>query len=126
MKKGKLIVIDGTDGSGKATQTALLVGNLKKAGYRVVVENFPQYGKKSAGAVEDYLYGLYGTAKELGAYIPSIFYAVDRFAAAERTYIEISKKFHYPLIECYHDGKILTREEIANKIWQIMKLRLKV
>lgn len=82
--KGKLVVIDGTDGSGKATQTELLVKNLKKAGYKVKIEDFPQYGQKSAGLVEEYLNGIYGTAKELGPYIPSIFYAVDRFAAKKR------------------------------------------
>jgi dTMP kinase len=84
MPKGKLIVIDGTDGSGKATQTKLLMNRLESAGYKVRVEDFPQYGKKSAGPVEDYLIGLYGKADELGAYVPSVFYAVDRFAASER------------------------------------------
>jgi dTMP kinase len=84
MKKGKFIVIDGADGSGKATQTALLVKNLRKAGYEVRVEDFPQYGKKSAALVEEYLNGVYGSAQELGPYIPSIFYAVDRFAASQR------------------------------------------
>ncbi|KKU51720.1 MAG: Thymidylate kinase [Candidatus Moranbacteria bacterium GW2011_GWE2_47_10] len=46
MKKGKFIVIDGTDGSGKATQTELLVKRLKKAGHKVKVFDFPQYGLK--------------------------------------------------------------------------------
>ena len=82
--KGKLIVLEGTDGSGKATQTRFLVENLKKSGYQVEVEDFPQYGQKSAGPVEDYLNGKYGTAEELGPYVPSIFYAVDRFAAKAR------------------------------------------
>ena len=84
MPKGKFIVIDGTDGSGKATQTKLLIKRLQKAGHKVKIEDFPQYGKKSAGPVEEYLSGAYGTANELGAYIPSMFYAVDRFAAAKR------------------------------------------
>src|SRR3989344_4026891 len=84
MPKGKFIVIDGTDGSGKATQTKLLIKRLQKAGFKVRVEDFPQYGNKSAGPVEEYLTGVYGTADELGAYIPSMFYAVDRFAASKR------------------------------------------
>lgn len=84
MPKGKFIVLDGTDGSGKATQTKLLIKRLQKEGYKVTVEDFPQYGKKSAGPAEDYLAGLYGTSEELGAYIPSMFYAIDRFAAAKR------------------------------------------
>ena len=215
--KGKLIVIDGTDGSGKATQTALLIKNLKKAGYKVKVEDFTQYGSFSAKAVEDYLNGLYGTAAELGPYIPSTFYAIDRFAAskrirdnlrkgyivvsnryvtasmghqggkikdkkardkyfkwlfnleytfygipkphlniilhmpaqiaqklvdqkaqrsytkkkrdlheadlphlkaAEKTYMEISKKFGYALIECYQQKRVLTPEEVSSKVWK--------
>ena len=84
MIKGKFIVIDGTDGSGKATQTKLLIKRLQKTGHKVMYEDFPQYGKKSAGPVEDYINGVYGTADGLGAYIPSVFYAVDRFAASAR------------------------------------------
>ena len=93
MSKGKLIVIDGVDGSGKATQTKLLIKRLQKAGHKVRTEDFPQYGKKSAGAVEDYLNGVYGTAEELGAYIPSVFYAVDRFAASKRIRKHLSEGF---------------------------------
>jgi dTMP kinase len=84
MSKGRLIVIDGTDGSGKATQTKLLIKRLQKEGYKVRTEDFPQYSKKSAGPVEEYLNGIYGTSDELGAYIPSVFFAVDRYAASKR------------------------------------------
>jgi dTMP kinase len=81
-RQGKLIVIDGTDGSGKATQTKMLVKRLKKAGYPVKVADFPQYGKKSAGLVEEYLNGKYGNAKEVGPHRASIFYACDRYDAS--------------------------------------------
>jgi len=80
--KGKLLVIDGTDGSGKGTQTKLLVERLKSEGYPVETISFPQYGQKSAGLVENYLNGLYGTAEEVGPYRGSIFYACDRYDAA--------------------------------------------
>lgn len=79
---GIFIVIDGTDGSGKATQTKLLVKHLKKFGWRVSVADFPQYRAKSAGPVEEYLNGKYGTAKEVGPYRASMFFAVDRYAAS--------------------------------------------
>lgn len=79
---GKLIVIDGTDGSGKATQTKLLADRLKLAGFNVETADFPQYGKKSAGLVEEYLNGKYGTAEEVGPYLASTFYAVDRYDAS--------------------------------------------
>lgn len=80
--KGKLIVIDGTDGSGKATQTNLLVEKLRNQGHKVELVDFPRYGQKSAALVEDYLNGKFGTAEEVGPYRASIFYAVDRYAAS--------------------------------------------
>lgn len=76
---GRFIVIDGTDGSGKATQTDLLVKELKMNGFDVEVTDFPQYGTKSAGLIEEYLNGKYGQVSPQAA---SIFYAVDRFDAS--------------------------------------------
>ncbi|MFH1711934.1 MAG: thymidylate kinase [Patescibacteria group bacterium] len=84
MQKGVFIVIDGTDGSGKATQTKLLVEKMKQEGLRVETISFPQYGKKSAGCVEEYLAGTYGSAQEVGPYRTSVFYAVDRFDASKK------------------------------------------
>ena len=78
-QKGRFIVIDGTDGSGKATQTQLLIEELKLGGHKVEMADFPQYGQKSAGLVEDYLNGKYGQVSPQAA---SIFYAVDRFDAS--------------------------------------------
>lgn len=80
--KGKLIVIDGTDGSGKATQTQLLVQKLQAEGYDVALADFPRYGERSATLVEDYLNGQFGSAQDVGPYRASIFYACDRYAAS--------------------------------------------
>lgn len=80
--KGKFIVIDGTDGSGKATQIKLLVKKLKEKGYEVEIADFPQYGHKSAALVEEYLNGKFGPAEEVGPYRASIFYACDRYEAS--------------------------------------------
>ena len=79
MKKGKFFVLEGMDGSGKATQTKLLVGALKNKGYDVVKIDFPQYTKASAGLIENYLKGMYGSSKDVGPYRASIFYACDRY-----------------------------------------------
>ncbi len=76
---GRFIVIDGTDGSGKATQTDLLVKELKLHEYEVEMTDFPQYGTKSAGMIEEYLNGKYG---KVGPHAASIFYAIDRFDAS--------------------------------------------
>jgi len=78
-QRGRFIVIDGTDGSGKATQTQLLVDELKLGGFSVEMTDFPQYGTKSAGLIEEYLNGKYG---QVGPEAASIFYAIDRFDAS--------------------------------------------
>lgn len=78
-EKGKFIVIEGTDGSGKATQTKLLVDRLKKLKIKVETTDFPQYDNFSGAFVAKYLRGEYGTMDDVGPYKGSIFYAVDRF-----------------------------------------------
>jgi dTMP kinase len=82
MEKGVFIVIEGTDGSGKTVQTKKLVENLKAADKDVETIEFPQYGQKSAGLVEEYLNGKYGSAEEVGPYRASIFFACDRYDAS--------------------------------------------
>ena len=83
-KKGKFIVIDGTNGSGKATQTEKLVKVLKKQKKNILFVDFPQYGKRSATLVEDYLNGKFGSAEEVGPYRASILFACDRYAASKK------------------------------------------
>lgn len=80
--RGKLIVIDGTDGSGKGTQTQLLIKKLISDGHDVEMADFPRYGERSAMLVEDYLNGKFGTAEEVGAYRASVLYACDRYVAS--------------------------------------------
>jgi dTMP kinase len=93
MSNGYLIVIDGTDGSGKGTQTKILVDRLRQNNYQVEMADFPRYGQKSAGLVEEYLNGKYGTADEVGPYRASILYACDRYAASfeMRQWLEAGK-----------------------------------
>ncbi|MEK7574948.1 MAG: thymidylate kinase [Patescibacteria group bacterium] len=79
VKQGKFIVIEGTDGSGKATQTKFLAEKLTTLGIPFELADFPQYGRPSAYFAEKYLRGEYGTAEEVGPYQGSMFYALDRF-----------------------------------------------
>ncbi|PIR88791.1 MAG: thymidylate kinase [Candidatus Harrisonbacteria bacterium CG10_big_fil_rev_8_21_14_0_10_44_23] len=83
MKKGKFIVIEGTDGSGKKTQADILLKRLRDESRDVSIFDFPQYGNKSAHFVERYLRGEYGGLEEVGPHKASIFYALDRFEAGE-------------------------------------------
>jgi dTMP kinase len=98
MPTGMFIVIDGTDGSGKGTQTTRLTERLKAEGRDVVTLDFPRYGNPSAIFVEKYLRGEYG--KEIGAKCASTFYALDRFdasaeirAALDRGAIVVSNRY---------------------------------
>ncbi len=76
--KGKFIVIEGTDGSGKATQTALLLQRLKESGYSVETIDFPRHGEDSGKLTDLYLTGFFGDATKLDSKLISGFYAIDR------------------------------------------------
>lgn len=79
---GKFIVIEGTDGSGKGEQTNRLVKRLAAAGQAVTPFDFPRYAEPSAWHVGQYLNGNFGTIEEVGPKTASLFYALDRYAAA--------------------------------------------
>ncbi len=79
MQPGKLIVIEGIDGSGKTTQWKLLGEVLESRGKSVQYMDFPQYPKLSAALVHNYLRGLYGKPDDVSPYAASLFYAIDRY-----------------------------------------------
>ena len=79
---GKLIVIEGTDGSGKSTQFRLMSERLEKDGVTFKHIVFPRYDQDSSALIRMYLGGQFGTKpSDVNAYAASSFYAVDRFAS---------------------------------------------
>jgi dTMP kinase len=84
---GRLIVFEGTDGSGKSTQFARLCRRLEQARvpfHRVV---FPQYQEPSSALVRMYLGGEFGRRPgDVNAYAASAFYAVDRYASYKKVW----------------------------------------
>ncbi len=81
-KKGRLIIIEAGDGSGKATQTKALYEHLQRDGYRVRRVEFPDYEADSSMLVRMYLRGDFGEqADSVNAYAASTFFAVDRYAS---------------------------------------------
>lgn len=111
---GKIIVIEGLDGSGKATQSELLFDSLRKSGKRVRKLSFPDYGSLSSGPVRMYLNGEFGKhPDDVDSYAASVLYAVDRFA-----------NFRSVWKEEYEDGMIFVcdRYTTSNEVFQTSKL----
>ena len=108
----KLIVIEGIDGSGKQTQSELLVNALKNRGYSVVSLHFPNYDSPSSSLVKMYLSGEFGeNASLVNPYVASSFYAVDRAA----TFAKSSEIFDFDFVIC-------DRYTTSNMIHQASKL----
>lgn len=79
---GKLVVIEGLDGSGKSTQLDLLKTNLEKLGIDCKSVSFPDYDSPSSTLVKMYLSGKFGKKPEdVNAFAASVFYTVDRYAS---------------------------------------------
>ena len=79
---GKLIVIEGLDGSGKSTQLELLPKLLSERGIESQTVSFPDYESDSSALVKMYLAGQFGKdPSDVNAYASSLFYAVDRYAS---------------------------------------------
>lgn len=94
MKKGKLIVIDGIDGSGKATQVRLLEERLKKEGVKIKTIDFPRYEENFFGKlIGEYLSGVYGDFIKVDPKLASILYAADRFESSVKIKDWLDKGF---------------------------------
>jgi len=114
----KLIVLEGLDGAGKGTQTALLAERLGKEGRRVRTLEFPDYKSDGSMLVRMYLSGAFGEDPEdTGAYAASMFFAADRYAsyasdwkrdAADPDTVILANR--YTTANAYHQLSKLPRE----------------
>ena len=111
---GRLIVFEGTDGSGKATQTELLCQTLEARGTPFRRLAFPRYDEESSALIRLYLGGAFGSRPDdVNAYAASTFYAVDRYAS-----------FNQDWGEYYRQGGLLIadRYTTSNAVHQTSKL----
>ncbi len=111
---GKLIVIEGLDGSGKSTQLELLPKRLAERGINCKTVSFPAYESDSSALVKMYLGGQFGTnPSDVNAYAASVFYTVDRYASFKTDW----GKF-------YGDGGVIVsgRYTTSNAVHQTSKL----
>ena len=84
---GKLIVLEGTDGSGKSTQFRLLTGRLESEQVKFQKLVFPQYSEPSSALIRMYLGGEFGKSpSDVNAYAASAFYSVDRYASYRKVW----------------------------------------
>ena len=84
-KRGRLLIIEGLDGSGKATQARLLAETLAADGVPVRQVSFPNYASDSSALVKMYLAGEFGRdPNDVNAFAASSFFAVDRYASYRR------------------------------------------
>ncbi len=115
---GKLLVLEGTDASGKSTQFARLCANLDARGiaYRRLV--FPRYQEESSALIRMYLGGQFGSRPDdVSAYTASTFFAVDRYASYQTEWKDYSENGGLILADRYttsnavHQASKLSGEE---------------
>ena len=115
---GKLIVLEGTDGSGKSTQFARLKQRLEEQGVPFICLKFPQYEEESSALIRMYLGGQFGSRPfDVNGYAASAFYAVDRYASYKKVWGEWYEQGGVVLADRYttsnavHQASKVTAEE---------------
>jgi dTMP kinase len=132
-KKGKLIVIDGTDGSGKATQVDLLRKRLLKEGKKVKIVDFPEYYKNFFGEfIGHCLSEQYYNFIKVHPKIASVLYAADRFESSEQIknwlkagYVVIANRY-VSANQIHQGGKIKNAKKRNDFIKWLDKMEYKV
>lgn len=123
MAKGRLIVIEGLDGSGKATQATLLCDYLAQRGQEYRKISFPDYSDPSSQLAQMYLHGEMGSLQQVNPYGASLFFTVDRYASFCRHWREdyeagkVIVADRYSTSNIPHQMSRLPREEWDDFLW---------
>ena len=119
MEKGKLIVLEGIDGSGKSAQYRRICARMEKDGIEYNHIVFPRYDKESSALIRLYLGGAFGSRPgDVNAYAASTFYAVDRYASYRTDWGEryesggLILSDRYTTSNAVHQGSKLPDEEL--------------
>lgn len=121
MSKGKLIVLEGIDGSGKSAQYRRLCARMERDGidYHHIV--FPRYDKDSSALIRMYLGGAFGSRpQDVNAYTASTFFAVDRFASYREDWGKVYDagglilSDRYTTSNAVHQGSKLPEDELPD------------
>lgn len=121
MQKGKLIVLEGIDGSGKSTQYRLLKERFETEGIRYHSAVFPRYNEESSALIRLYLGGAFGDKpSDVNACAAAAFYAVDRYASYKQDWGAIYEAGGLILADRYttsnavHQGCKVPEAELGN------------
>lgn len=113
--QGKVIVIEGLDGSGKGTQTKLLFDTLKSLNFNIKQVSFPDYDSNSSALVKMYLQGeIKSSLNDINGYAASTFYAADRYISFKTSWEEDYNKGYIILADRY---------TTSNAIYQLTKIK---
>ncbi|MDD4815690.1 MAG: deoxynucleoside kinase [Clostridia bacterium] len=105
--KGNIIVISGTDGCGKETQTKKLFDYLSQKNFEIKTQSFPNYDSLSAGPIKMYLNGeLAENANLIDPYQASVPFSVDRFCTMKK-YEPFLKKGGLMLLDRYMESNLI-------------------
>jgi dTMP kinase len=104
-----LVACEGIDGSGKGTQSQLLLSRLQQAGYRAALLQFPQYANTFFGArIADFLNGRFGELWQTHPFLVSLLFAGDRLESRDRLHMLMQQ----------HDVVVLDRYVASNEAHQ--------
>jgi dTMP kinase len=129
---GRLIAIEGIDGSGKGTQAARLREGLERAGTSVALLSFPRYEATLFGrAIGDYLNGRFGSLDGVSPFLASLLFAGDRFESRELLHEAIAEHDvvvldRYVASNVAHQGAKLTGDERGELVEWILRVEHEV